>query len=94
MDDNIVSLQLTDTTKERLERLSETTHRSAEALAAEALEAYLTEQEWQIAVIDEAVRLAEDGEFVSHDAMSAWLKSWGTDAETAPPEPDVFKDRQ
>lgn len=91
MADNIVSLQIADKTKERLERLSETMHRISEALAAEAQEAYLSAQEWQIAGIDEAVRLADDGKFVSHEAMSAWLTSWGTDEETEPPQRDIVK---
>ncbi len=94
MVENIVSLRLSDSTKERLDRLSEAVKRPAATLASEALEAFLNEQEWQIAMIDEAVQLARDGEFVSHDAMSAWLRSWGTEEETAAPTPDIAKGRR
>lgn len=87
MADNTLSLHLSDDTKKRLDQLSQTTNRSPTSITSEALEAYLNQQEWQIEAIDDAIRLAEDGEFVSHEAMSAWLASWGTTEETAPPEP-------
>jgi predicted transcriptional regulator len=45
MADNTLSLHLSDDTKERLDRLSQTTSRSPTAITAEALEAYLSEQE-------------------------------------------------
>ena len=87
MADNTVFVHLSDDTKRRLDRLSQATDRSATSITAEALEAYLAQQEWQIAAIDDAIRLAEQGGFVSHEEMTAWLGSWGTPEETAAPKP-------
>jgi RHH-type rel operon transcriptional repressor/antitoxin RelB len=91
MADNTLSVHLSDDTKKRLDRLSMATSRSATSITTEALEAYLNEQEWQIAAIDEAVSLADRGEFVSHEAMSAWLGSWGTPEELEAPQPSRGK---
>lgn len=43
---------------------------------------------WQIEAIQEALQSIEDGtaKFVSHEKVSAWLDSWGTDNELDPPE--------
>jgi len=94
MTDNTVFVHLSDDTKRRLDRLSQATDRSATSITAEALEAYLAEQEWQIAAIDDAIRLAERGEFVSHEAMTSWLTSWGTAEETSAPRPLTRKTAQ
>ncbi len=83
MSDNTVFVHLSDDIKRRLDRLSQATDRSATAITTEALEAYLAQQEWQIAAIDDAIRLADQGGFVSHEAMTAWLGSWGTAEEAA-----------
>jgi len=83
MADNTVFVHLSDDTKRRLDRLSQATDRSATSITAEALEAYLAEQEWQIAAVDDAIRPAERGEFISHEAVTSWLGSWGTAEETA-----------
>jgi len=91
MSGNIVSVHLSDDIKGRLDHLSQTTGRTARALSEEAIEAYLNQQEWQMASIDEAIAVADEGKFVSHDAMSLWLKSWGTDEELLPPANDIFK---
>ncbi|MGA1803778.1 CopG family ribbon-helix-helix protein [Rhizobium sp. HT1-10] len=94
MSDNTVFVHLSDDTKRRLDRLSQATDRSATSITAEALEAYLAQQEWQIAAIDDAIRLAESGEFVSHEAMKSWLTSWGTAEETSAPRPLTRKTAQ
>ena len=40
--------------------------------------------------IREALAEADKGDFISRDAMDAWVSSWDTEAELRPPEPDVF----
>ena len=32
---------------------------------------------------------ADEGAFISQEAMDAWVSSWGEDSEHPPPEPDV-----
>ena len=36
----------------------------------------------------EADAAIEDGQFVTHDRVVAWLKSWGSDRELPCPEPE------
>ena len=93
MPQNVISLRISEDTKHRLDRLAGSTKRSRSFLASEALNEYLERHEWQIAAIDEAVKEADKGVFVSHEAVSDWLGSWGTDSELAAPKPDVFKNR-
>jgi RHH-type rel operon transcriptional repressor/antitoxin RelB len=47
----------------------------------------------QESAIDEAVLAADKGEFISHEAICAWLNSWGSDHELPPPEVDILKFR-
>jgi predicted transcriptional regulator len=50
-------------------------------------------EEIDAATEDEALRAAEAdvkaGRLISHEAMSRWLRSWGTPNELPPPECDV-----
>ncbi|MBZ5759065.1 MULTISPECIES: CopG family ribbon-helix-helix protein [Rhizobium] len=87
MADNKLFVDLSDDTKQRLDRLSKAIDRSATSITAEALELYLAQQEWQIAAVDEAVRRADRGGFVSHEAIMSWLGSWGTPGELPAPNP-------
>ncbi|MBO9099700.1 MULTISPECIES: CopG family ribbon-helix-helix protein [unclassified Rhizobium] len=87
MADNKLFVDLSDDTKQRLDRLSKATDRSATSITAEALELYLAQQEWQISAVDEAVRRADRGGFVSHEAITSWLGSWGTSGELPAPKP-------
>jgi len=43
----------------------------------------------KVASIRSAVAEADEGVFISQEAMDAWVASWGTDAELPPPEPDI-----
>jgi RHH-type transcriptional regulator, rel operon repressor / antitoxin RelB len=91
MSQNVISLRISDTTKSRLDKLSGSTKRSRSFLAAEALNEYLERNEWQVAAIDAAVLEADKGIFVSNEAVTEWLKSWGTTHEFPAPKPDVFR---
>lgn len=52
-----------------------------------ALADYLAIQEWQVAVIEEAVHEVEAGApMVEHQDVVAWLQSWGSDEELPPPQ--------
>jgi predicted transcriptional regulator len=55
-------------------------------LAAEALAAYLSAQEWQVAAIREALDAADAGAKPSeHEMVMGWLRSWGTEDEQSRP---------
>ena len=57
---------------------------------ADAIEAFLDARADKKRQIEAAVAEADKGVFISQGKMSAWIDSWGTDAELPPPEPDVF----
>jgi predicted transcriptional regulator len=89
-----MSVQISEEMKERLDRLSSATNRSPPEIAEEALGDYLAHQEVEIAALDAAVDRADRGDFVSHDAVTGWLTSWGTPDERPAPVADIFKKRQ
>ncbi|MDE0409710.1 MAG: hypothetical protein OXN81_17825 [Alphaproteobacteria bacterium] len=53
------------------------------------IEAMRRGHEEKRAAIHLAVAEAEEGVFISQEAMDAWVASWGTDTELPPPEPDI-----
>jgi RHH-type transcriptional regulator, rel operon repressor / antitoxin RelB len=93
MSQNVVSLRISDETKNRLDRLASSSKRSRSFITAEALNEYLARNEWQVAAIDEAVLEANKGIFVSNEKVTEWLKSWGTGNELPAPQPDVFRQK-
>jgi RHH-type rel operon transcriptional repressor/antitoxin RelB len=64
----------------RLESLAKTTHQSESSLASQAIEDFLTVQEWHIKAIREGIAAADTGDVVSHEEALAELKRWGKDA--------------
>jgi len=76
-------------TKEKLRALAKSTRRSEAFLAKEAIEAYVAINEWQVHEISLALDEVKRGvPGVSHERVAEWLKSWGTDHELTPPEPE------
>ena len=53
------------------------------------IEAMRRSHEEKRAAIRSAVAEAEEGVFISQEAMDAWVASWDTDDELPPPEPDI-----
>lgn len=89
MGDFMLGVRLDEQLERRLNALAEKTRRSKSFIAKEALSRYLEEEErkqredeltmarWQ--------EFQETGEAVSHEEMTDWLDSWGTDQEKACP---------
>lgn len=73
-------------TKKRLARLARSTGRSRSFLAAEAIDAYLDVNEWQVAGIQAAIASLEAGGGVPQDSVKDWVASWGGESERAKPE--------
>jgi RHH-type transcriptional regulator, rel operon repressor / antitoxin RelB len=84
-----ITIRLDAALKTKLEALAKSTQRSRSWLAAEAIAAYIEQESWQIEQIEAAVQQADrpDAEWIAHEDVSTWLKSWGTDGETASPCP-------
>ncbi len=62
-------LEIDAALQQRLETMAQNTNRSASALAAEAIAAYVDLHGWQVEQIERAVRSAEVGHFVSDEAV-------------------------
>ncbi len=84
------TFRLDEEIKTRLEEEARTDERSASYIASRAIKQYLDNRNYERLAIQEAVKEADKGVFVSSKSMRAWMASWGTDDELAPPKPDVF----
>jgi RHH-type transcriptional regulator, rel operon repressor / antitoxin RelB len=61
----------------RLEALAESTGRSRSFLAADAINAYLDVNEWQVAGIKQAMASMDANGGVDHADVKDWVASWG-----------------
>jgi predicted transcriptional regulator len=80
-DSTTLTVRLTPEVKQRLESIAQRVRRSKSNLAAEAIEEFLTVQEWQITAIEEGIQAAERGDLIPHEDVQAWAESLGTDHE-------------
>ena len=80
-----LSIRLDAATKQRLGLLAKRSKRSSSFLAAEAIAAYVEQEEWQLGEIRSSIEELDSGMGVSHDDVTSWLKSWGTSREKKPP---------
>lgn len=72
-----ISVRIDSQTKRRLESLAKQARRSQSALAAEAITAFTESEYWQRNEIRAGLKELDGGDGVSHQAVSAWLRSWG-----------------
>ncbi len=66
----------------RLQALAESTGRSRSFLAADAINAYLDVNEWQVAGIKQAIASIEANGGVDHADVKAWVATWNDPSET------------
>lgn len=81
-----LSIRIDAETKKRLDALSKRSRRSKSFLAAEAIAAYVEAEEWQLGEIQSGLAELDAEQVVSHEKVSAWLKSWGTPGELKAPK--------
>ncbi len=84
-----VSLRLDDDTRSRLAAEAARLDRPAAQIATRAIRSWLDAQDALRQQIDDAVAEADQGVFVSSEAVGAWMDSWGTEHGTPPPEADI-----
>ena len=72
----VLTLRLDAKLKNKLDRLSKSMNRSRSFVAAEAIQEYVSVNEWQIAEIKKAVAAADRGEFASAKQVEQGLKRW------------------
>lgn len=75
-----MTVRLEDDVKDRLDVLAGATKRSKSFLAAEAIEAYVEANEWQIAEVQAALKEADAGDFASEKDVAALAKKWKVNA--------------
>ena len=85
------SIRIDDTVRYELEKICDLTERSKAYITSKAIEEYVERNSWKVTALKQAKLEAEKGEFISHDAMGAWINSLGTDDELSPPNVDIFK---
>ncbi len=91
MSKHMVSVRISEELSVKIDTLAALTQRPRSEVLNGALEEFVDEKVRLYRDIDEALKEAdEDGEWISHEKMSEWLLSWGSENELPPPEPDIF----
>ena len=81
-----LSIRLKPETKKRLAKLAKASGRSSNFLIADAVEAYVSDQERMLADVRQADRQVKSGHYIKNEDMKAWLLSWGTEHELPVPK--------
>lgn len=84
-DSTTITIRVTKSVKDRLEKLAEETKRSKSSLAAEGISAFVDLEERQIAGIKKAISSIDQGLGVAHDDVAAWVASWDSEDELPVP---------
>lgn len=77
METATISTRVKRETLKKLEKLAAATNRTKAYLTAEAIEAYVNLQSWQIEAIKEGVREADKENFATESETKRFLKKWG-----------------
>jgi len=80
-----MNIQLPMKLKEQIELLAKATDRSKSLCIAEAIQAYLDKEVWQIEAIREGIKSADEGRMIDHTRVAEWVESWDTKDETKKP---------
>ena len=83
------TLRLDPEIKAWLEQEARRQDRSAAWLAKQAIEGLKRSTEAKRLMIREAVASADQGAFVSQQAVHKWMDTWDAEHESPPPKPDV-----
>lgn len=85
-----MSIRIDQSLKDRLNKLASITKRSAHALATQAVEQLVVEQEkllaWNESCVDSFSEFKESGLHVTQTEIEQWMDSWGADKELTPPK--------
>ncbi|MGR6771617.1 CopG family ribbon-helix-helix protein [Pectobacterium brasiliense] len=75
---SVMSVRLNDETTAQLDTQAKAAGRTRSFLAGQAIEDYLAREALQIAEIEQAIKEADAGDFVSSDEMNNLFKRLGT----------------
>jgi RHH-type rel operon transcriptional repressor/antitoxin RelB len=76
-----ISTRLDPEVAKKLDLLAKATARSKSFLVAEAVEAYLENQAWQIEAIQEGIREADRDHFATDEEVKRTFERWGVNAD-------------
>jgi predicted transcriptional regulator len=76
-----VSAKLDPKIAKKLELLVKATARSRSYLVAEAIQAYVEDQAWQIEAIEEGIREADQGKFATASQVKKAFIKWGVNED-------------
>ena len=85
MSSTTLSIRLDSRTKAKLEALAKSSRRSKSFLAAEAIEAFVNAESWQLAELEAGVKDLDARRSVDHQEVRGWLQSWGKKGERKAP---------
>ena len=88
-----ISLRIDPELKRELEELERREERPLSQVTVRVLRAYVKVQREHRAAIEEAMRQADEGRFISAEAIHDWMHSWDTEDDLPPPEPDIELNR-
>lgn len=94
MPDSTFSVRLPDDLRQEVDEFAKATKRSRSFVVKEAVAAYMDDRKAYLQAIEEAVKEADEGVFISGDAVDRWLASWGTDNVLPMPKPDIFPENK
>ena len=83
-----VSIRLEADLNDRIGAIANTLDRPKSWAIEQAVRDFVEVHEWQLAAIKEGVRDADEGRLVDHEAVVAWVRSWGSDEERPRPQCD------
>ena len=81
-----VTIRLAPELSERLATVADHLDRPKSWVMEQALKEFIDLQMWQIAAIDKGLRDADAGRVTAHEAVVAWVESWGSPDELPMPE--------
>jgi len=76
-----ISTRLDPEVAQKLDLLAKATARSKSFLVAEAVQAYLENQTWQIEAIQEGITEADRGHFRTDEDVKRTFERWGVNAD-------------
>ena len=85
------SIRIDDSVREDLEKICDLTERSKAYITNKAIEEYVERNSWKVEALKRAKQEAEEGKFISHEAMGSWINSLDSDDEIEAPDIDIFK---
>jgi predicted transcriptional regulator len=81
-----ITVQLDSAVQARLVELAEARHQPVSDVAAEVLAMYVAGEDWERQHILQGLAELDAGEGVSHERVTEWLDSWGTENELPAPK--------